>query len=949
MNWHGHWIALCLVLFVLIPTGFQQSLTSKKFLDCPRRCSCTRAIVNCANKGVTSFPRDLPLWTQVLILSDNPLETLESEFMPLLPPPSNLTQIDLSRTQLSQFDPDYFSTLFNDVNYIDDHLKVLNLAENVLDTVPLIRRLSSLTVLDLSSNKLDDEAVVQVPISHYPSLQSLDLSSNQIRRIPRHFLVPSQEDNTQLTTLILNKNEIEVIEKGAFEALVHLQVLRLSKNSLKVISRNFFGDLPNLKELDLNFNQIEQIDSLAFNSLSSLQVLKLRRNRLAHLPDGTFWGLSKLQKLQLDHNNITDVRLGWTFGMASLAELSLRHNSVEEIQDGSWNSAFNLVELHLNFNRIQKINRDSLSKLTKLKVLKLPNNQISMIDEQAFRETTSLEVLDLSNNELSWTIENSNGFFSTLNLLKKLRLDNNHFKHIFKHTFSNLNTLQMINLTGNPISSIQSDSFTWFKNLKEFYLENSDLLCDCSMKWFYDWLDSSDVHRSFADRVRCKHPLDLNIQTQNSFLDANKKDFICQDFLRPYLIDDFHNIDKPITAIKNKNIVFYCKVASSSSDAVQFQWFKDKQKVNSDRAVSKTLASIASENVTHYTNMLTLQDVQDEDQGMYHCMASNNFGAVYSHKFQVNVYITPHFIKVPSNITIKVGNTARLECAAKGQPSPIISWQKDGGDNFPAAMERRMHVMPADDVFFIVEAKRSDMGVYACNATNDAGSVITTAYLNVYEPPFFMRKMIPTINSTVGSTIYVECIANGWPTPDITWYKDGFPLSVTERHVLTVESQLLVIAEARPSDAGQYSCKISNQYGSVQESSYVKIFHNLDKVDNFDFNLSFVTMAHSMKSFMMSRGIILFLVFLCVFCTSLVWICVICYIGRRGNKSLKSTENSHQSIESCYSDQDFGPTDSYHKSLHRNGTVKRNQSYYNATDLDGYISESSSAKVCLCT
>lgn len=62
---------------------------------------------------------------------------------------------------------------------------------------------------------------------------------------------------------------------------------------------------------------------------------------------------------------------------------------------------------------------------------------------------------------------------------------------------------------------------------------------------------------------------------------------------------------------------------------------------------------------------------------------------------------------------------------------PQIAWQKDGGTDFPAARERRMHVMPDDDVFFITDVKIEDMGVYSCTAQNSAGSVLANATLTV--------------------------------------------------------------------------------------------------------------------------------------------------------------------------------------------------------------------------
>lgn len=80
---------------------------------------------------------------------------------------------------------------------------------------------------------------------------------------------------------------------------------------------------------------------------------------------------------------------------------------------------------------------------------------------------------------------------------------------------------------------------------------------------------------------------------------------------------------------------------------------------------------------------------------------------------------------------MKTGLTAKLECAASGYPPPQISWQKDGGSDFPAAQERRMKVMSKDDVFLIVNVKLVDMGMYSCTAKNVAGMIAANATLTV--------------------------------------------------------------------------------------------------------------------------------------------------------------------------------------------------------------------------
>jgi len=93
--------------------------------------------------------------------------------------------------------------------------------------------------------------------------------------------------------------------------------------------------------------------------------------------------------------------------------------------------------------------------------------------------------------------------------------------------------------------------------------------------------------------------------------------------------------------------------------------------------------------------------------------------------------VYPRLLKSPVDQTVRAGSTARLQCSATGSPTPQVAWQKDGGFDFPAARERRMHVMPADHVFFIVDVKLTDAGLYSCTASNDAGTVRANATLAV--------------------------------------------------------------------------------------------------------------------------------------------------------------------------------------------------------------------------
>jgi len=94
--------------------------------------------------------------------------------------------------------------------------------------------------------------------------------------------------------------------------------------------------------------------------------------------------------------------------------------------------------------------------------------------------------------------------------------------------------------------------------------------------------------------------------------------------------------------------------------------------------------------------------------------------------------VYPSFVKRPANVTVRLGSMAKLECGAKGYPPPEIAFQKDGGENVPAALDRRFHVMPNDDSFIIMDIKLIDMGEYCCSARNEAGEIRACASVTVY-------------------------------------------------------------------------------------------------------------------------------------------------------------------------------------------------------------------------
>uniref|UniRef100_A0A4X2KCL2 Leucine rich repeats and immunoglobulin like domains 1 n=1 Tax=Vombatus ursinus TaxID=29139 RepID=A0A4X2KCL2_VOMUR len=697
----------------------------------------------------------------------------------------------------------------------------------------------------------------------YISLQTLDLSSNNITESKHGWFLFSVLNYCSH----LGSNRISSLEPGAFDGLSRsLLTLRLSKNRITQLPVKAFK-LPRLTQLELNRNRIRLIEGLTFQGLDNLDVLKLQRNNISKLTDGAFWGLSKMQVLHLEYNSLTEVNSGSLYGLTALHQLHLSNNSISRINRDGWSFCQKLHELILSFNNLTRLDEENLADLSSLQILRLNHNSINHIAEGAFKGLKNLRVLDLNHNEISGTIEDTSGAFTGLDSLNKLTLFGNKIKSVAKRAFSGLEGLEHLNLGENAIRSIQFDAFAKMKNLKELHINSDSFLCDCQLKWVPQWLMGRGLQTMVV--ATCAHPESLKGQ---SIFSVPLESFVCDDFPKPQIITQ----PETTMAVAGKDIRFTCSAASSSSSPMTFAWKKDNEVL--PNADIENFAHVRAQGgeVMEYTTILHLRQVAFRHEGRYQCVITNHFGSTYSQKARLTVNVLPSFTKMPHDIAIRTGTTARLECAANGHPNPQIAWQKDGGTDFPAARERRMLVMPDDVVFFITDVKIDDAGVYSCTAQNSAGSVSANATLTVLETPSLMIPLEDRV-AAVGETVALQCKARGSPPPRITWLKGDQPVNITDRHHFTPGNQLLIIQSVVPEDADRYTCAMSNTLGTERAHSQVSVLP-----------------TPGCRKDGTTVGIFTIAVVCSIVLTSLVWVCII-YQTRKKSEEYSVT-NTDETI-----------------------------------------------------
>uniref|UniRef100_A0A669PK06 Leucine rich repeats and immunoglobulin like domains 1 n=1 Tax=Phasianus colchicus TaxID=9054 RepID=A0A669PK06_PHACC len=741
--------------------------------------------------------------------------------------PHGLRHVNLSYNKLTEIDPSAFAELLN--------LQEVQLNNNELTAIPSLGpAASNVRALHLHHNRI--RSIEASQLKPYVALETLDLSFNDITEI-RNGCFPQ---GLHIKELYLGSNRISTLEPGAFDSLSRsLLTLRLSKNRITQLPVKAFR-LPRLTQLELNRNRIRLIEGLTFQGLDSLEVLKLQRNNISKLTDGAFWGLAKMQVLHLDYNSLTEVNSGSLYGLSSLHQLHLSNNSISRINPDGWSFCQKLHELILSYNNLTRLDEGSLADLGGLHVLRLSHNSINHIAEGAFKGLKNLRVLTLFGNKI---------------------------KSVAKKAFSGLEALEHLNLGDNAIRSIQADAFAKMKSLRQLHINSDSFLCDCQLKWLPPWLVEKEL-QSFVVAT-CAHPESLK---SKSIFAVLPESFVCDDFPKPQIIIQ----PETTVAVLGKDIRFTCSAASSSSSPMMFAWKKDNEVLHNAEIENFAHVRAKDGEVMEYTTILHLRHVTFAHEGRYQCIITNHFGSTYSNKARLTVNVLPSFIKTPHDITSRTGTTARLECAAEGHPTPQIAWQKDGGTDFPAARERRMHVMPDDDVFFITDVKIEDMGVYSCTAQNSAGSVLANATLTVLETPSLIHPLEDHVVS-VGETVALQCKATGSPPPRITWLKGDQPLIVTERHHFTSGNQLLIVRNVVLEDAGKYTCEMSNTLGTERAHSHVSILQSL-----------------GCRKDRTTVGIITIAVVCSIVLTSLVWVCII-YQTRKKSEEYSVT-NTDETI-----------------------------------------------------
>uniref|UniRef100_A0A667Y7M3 Neural cell adhesion molecule L1 n=1 Tax=Myripristis murdjan TaxID=586833 RepID=A0A667Y7M3_9TELE len=206
-------------------------------------------------------------------------------------------------------------------------------------------------------------------------------------------------------------------------------------------------------------------------------------------------------------------------------------------------------------------------------------------------------------------------------------------------------------------------------------------------------------------------------------------------------------------------------------------------------------------------------------EGVYQCTAHNEHGTALSNNIVIRQSRSPLWSKERNEaIMVQRGVSLVLQCRPPaGLPPPVIFWM----DNSELPLNERVSQALNGDLYFsnvLPEDTRSDYICYARfphTQTIQQKQPISVTVLDNRKPGFMAPLGATSTNMVLrGETLELECIAEGLPTPEISWSKESGELP-SNRMSLKNFQKTLEIRDVTEADAGDYRCVAKNSLGSV--------------------------------------------------------------------------------------------------------------------------------------
>uniref|UniRef100_A0A9J7ZCB5 Peroxidasin n=1 Tax=Cyprinus carpio carpio TaxID=630221 RepID=A0A9J7ZCB5_CYPCA len=458
--------------------------------------------------------------------------------------------------------------------------------------------------------------------------------------------------------------------------------------------------------------------------------------------------------------------------------LDLRFNKIKDLQPGSFRRLKNLNTLLLNNNHIRRIPRGAFEDLENLKYLYLYKNEIQAIDREAFKGLVSLEQLYLHFNNIESLEPES---FSHLPKLERLSLQGCMFSHDNTDD-TRLNLLEdgtlmiqdtretdqgvyqcMAKNVAGEVKTSEATNWRSFSPARPSFViqpQNTEVLVgesvtlECSATGQpqprVTWTKGDHTALPVDPRINITPSGGLFIQNVNQadggqytcFASNNVDTIHATAYIIVQARPQFTVTPQDQSVLEGHTVDFPCEASGYPQPVIA--WTRGGSPLPNDRR-----------HVVLSSGSLRISRVALHDQGQYECQAVSPVGTV---RAAVHLNILPVFTSAPRDTTVESGSDVQIPCSAQGEPTPIITWSKDG---VQITESGKFHINP-DGYLEVQDVGLADGGRYECVARNSIGYSSSSMVLTVQVPqvsregdPFVstsLEEAIRSINSAIDST-----------------------------------------------------------------------------------------------------------------------------------------------------------------------------------------------------
>ncbi|XP_046682308.1 contactin isoform X2 [Homalodisca vitripennis] len=263
--------------------------------------------------------------------------------------------------------------------------------------------------------------------------------------------------------------------------------------------------------------------------------------------------------------------------------------------------------------------------------------------------------------------------------------------------------------------------------------------------------------------------------------------------------------------------------------APTYEWFKEDYQ--GDKLVSIKIDPLKDSRFTISGGTLIIHEPRkEEDRGLYHCKASNDYGTIISETVKLTFGFIGEFNLKRSEEKGEENWGKTVYCdPPQSFPGVKYYWARDYFPNF-VEEDKRVFVS-FDGALYFSALENIDRGNYSCNVqsrVSDTGRNGPFFPLNVH--PHSNHQQLKFPNNfpkafpeapVAGKEVRLECVAFGYPVPSYNWTRRGSALP--RQAIFASYNRVLLIPNVQVEDQGEYICRATNDRASIHNSVVLSI------------------------------------------------------------------------------------------------------------------------------